>query len=254
MEYDRIFCFGCSWTHYKWPSWADIVRYSTDKPVYNWGLRGIGNVGIMHRIMECDLANKFTERDLILVQWSTWTREDRYLKNKWQAGGAIFHNNFYDKGFVNKYWSWNNDTIKNSTAILMTNKAYKLGYQFTFYPFPNDPDFDQMTFDRDNKLLKFWKSHLPNVDVFPNLELNTDFNGNCVDGHADVKAHLDFFNRFIKDKFNLNLGKKEMKLLILHDTISESLSKKQNLQDQDKIIKSIVEQFDPTINKETLGF
>ena len=140
MNFERVFCFGCSWTHYKWPTWADLCRYGTDKPVYNWGLRGIGNVGILHRMLEADLKHQFTDKDLILVQWSTWTREDRYI-DKWQAGGAVFNNNFYDKDFVKKYWSWNNDIIKNSTAIISANRMFNISYQYTFHPFPTEPDF-----------------------------------------------------------------------------------------------------------------
>ena len=253
MDYDRIFCFGCSWTHYKWPSWADMIRYATDKPVYNWGYRGIGNVGIMHRIMECDLANKFTERDKIIVQWSTWTREDRYLNNEWTAGGSVFFSKYYDKSFVKKYWSWNNDLIKNSTAILMANKAHNIDYQFTFYPVPDDPDFGYPA-DRDLNIHKLYKPQLPRIDIFPHKPSKNDFNGNGVDGHADIKAHLEFFNSKLKGKWGLDLGRKELELAVLHEAVSANLHKTQNLQVQDKIMAPIIEKFDPTINKKTLGF
>lgn len=78
MNIDRIFTFGCSWTRHWWPTWSNVIRYSVNAPVFNWGLGRIGNVGIFHRLVECDLKNKFTDRDLILVQWSLWTREDRF--------------------------------------------------------------------------------------------------------------------------------------------------------------------------------
>ena len=58
MKYDRIFTFGCSWTRYVWPTWADIIKYTDQKPeVHNWGKPGIGNVGILYRMIECDLKN-----------------------------------------------------------------------------------------------------------------------------------------------------------------------------------------------------
>lgn len=251
MDFERVFCFGCSWTHYKWPTWADICRYSTDKPVYNWGLRGIGNVGIFHRLVEANLKHQFTDRDLILVQWTTWTREDRYFKN-WEAGGAVFNNGFYDKKFVDKYWSWNNDIIKNATAIISANAMFKIGYQFTFYPFPVTPDFNYVDPNTNKTLLDFYRQNLPEVPVFPS-NINTDFNNTCLDGHADVQAHLNFFKTNIAP-LGFDAQKEEMRLAVLHDTISQKLNTRQSHEQQWAIIKETVEKFDKTINGPTLGF
>lgn len=252
MKYDRVFCFGCSWTHYKWPTWADIARYSTDIPVYNWGLRGIGNVGILHRMVEADLKHQFTDRDLILVQWTTWTREDRFIK-KWEAGGSVFNNGFYDKAFVKKYWHWNNDIIKNATAIISANKMFNIGFQFTFHPFPLTPDFNQVADGVNDDLLMLYQTNLPGIITFPQ-NLNTDFSGNCRDGHADVRAHLEFFNKNIKNQFEFELSNKELGLAILHDVLSNKLSKDQSYDTQWKIIKEEVHKFDNTIDGPTLGY
>lgn len=251
MEFERVFCFGCSWTHYKWPTWADICKYGTDRPVYNWGLRGIGNVGILHRMIEADLQHKFTEKDLILVQWSTWTREDRFI-NKWEAGGSVFNNNFYDKTFVKKYWSWNNDIIKNATAIISANKIFKISYQFTFHPFPLEPDFGVVDDRTNSKILSLYRKNLPKIPIFPQ-DLNTDFNNTCIDGHADIGAHLAFFEQNI-ETLGFDISKKRMSLLVLHDVIAHQLNKQQTFDQQDKIIKSNVQQFDKTIDGPTLGF
>lgn len=252
MKYDRIFIFGCSWTNYKWPTWADIIRYSTDTPVENWGLEGIGNVAILHRMVECDLKNKFTDRDLILVQWSTWTREDRYF-DKWSQGGCVFNHGFYEKKFVDRYWSWNNDVIKNATAIISANRMFNIGYQYTFYNYPWQPDFGMKADNPNKEMHQFYHKNLPALDCFPN-DANTDFGGNCVDGHADIAAHLLFFDNNIKDKFGFELSPaSRIKLAVLQDMIAKSLDKKQSREHQFEIIKRLVDQFDPN-NQLILGF
>lgn len=251
MDFERVFCFGCSWTHYKWPTWADLCRYGTDKPVYNWGLRGIGNVGILHRMLEADLKHQFTDKDLILVQWTTWTREDRYI-NKWQAGGAVFNNDLYDKEFIKKYWSWNNDIIKNSTAIISANRMFNIAYQYTFHPFPTEPDFgfnDPLT---KKEILALYRNSLPSIPIFPQ-SLNTDFEGNCLDGHADINAHLKFFDQNIKP-LGFDLKENYLRLAVLHDSIAQQLDKKQSHNYQWAVIKELVSKFDKTIDGPTLGF
>jgi hypothetical protein len=51
MKFKRAFLFGCSYTEYKWPTWANILKKDLDIPVYNWGLSGLGNVGLHCRMV-----------------------------------------------------------------------------------------------------------------------------------------------------------------------------------------------------------
>ena len=223
MKYNRVFTFGCSWTRYIWPMWADIFRYTDQAPmVYNWGRPGIGNVGIFYRMIECDLKNKFTDSDLIVVQWSSWTREDRYM-NKWETYGNVFNSSFYDKEFIKKYWSWNNDVIKNTSCIIAANKMFNIGYQFNMTPFLQNEKEDTVGPEL-SKLNKGWHAihtnALPTLDTFPN-HLNTFFNGNTQDPHPDIKLGVLFFNDYIKDKFGFTLEKHESNILTAYDSMSK---------------------------------
>jgi hypothetical protein len=251
---ERIFIFGCSFTSFRWPTWADMIRYSTDKPFYNYGQMGIGNVAIMHKMVEADLKFKFTDKDIIISQWSTWTREDRYT-DSWNGGGCVFYNPLYGDDFCKKWWNWNNDIVKNSTAMISANKMFDIDYQFTFYGIPNSPDFDKDAGVVNREMQDLYKKSIPNMDVFP-IQVNTNFEGNCHDGHGDINSHLHFFNYFIKEKIGVELPlEKEKELINLHHTISNSLDMKtQNYGDQMEIIKQIVHEFDPTINKGHFGF
>lgn len=239
-KYNRIFTFGCSWTLYIWPTWADIIRYTDQSPhVYNWGMPGIGNVGIFYRMIECDLKHKFTENDLIIVQWSSWTREDRFT-NEWEVYGNIFNNHYYDDKFIKKYWSWNNDVIKNSSCILAANKMFDIGYQFNMMPnlyaegdciLPNE-DWHKLYFDA-----------LPNLDSFPKNYFY--FKGKLKhDGHPDIKNHLNFFNNNIKDRFGFTLEKNEDIILQMYDSLVQNLNPLMDRNSAEELIIKKVKQFD----------
>jgi hypothetical protein len=73
----RLFVFGCSFTNYSWPSWADLLGLEFEH-YENWGLAGIGNRAIAERVAECHARNTITESDTVIVQWSSHIRHDWY--------------------------------------------------------------------------------------------------------------------------------------------------------------------------------
>lgn len=51
---DRLYTFGCSYTSWNWPTWADIM--SLEANYYeNWGHAGLGNRAIAERVAECNI-------------------------------------------------------------------------------------------------------------------------------------------------------------------------------------------------------
>lgn len=251
MKYNRIFIFGCSWSKYHWPTWADIVRYSTDIPVYNHAMSGIGNVGIHHNIVLADLHYKFTDDDLIIVQWTSWTREDYYVHGNWQCGGNIFNNPHYNSEYLKKHWNWENDVVKNTSAILSASKAFNIKYQFNMMP------FFEKEIDRDDlrglfpvtPMTKFLTDHLPTLDTFPN-GINTRFRGATQDPHPDIAAHLYFFNNYIKPKFNFLSFDKESEILELYETISTTINPNMEYSKVATLIKPLVQQFDKDFRRD----
>ena len=121
MTYKRIFTFGCSYTEFIWPTWADIIGHDLNLPYENWGHAGTGNVYIAIKMLECDLKNKFTDTDLILVNWSSWHREDRMYPGGdiWASGGNVFNNEHYPVKFLKKYYSEYNDIVKTHLYPVM---------------------------------------------------------------------------------------------------------------------------------------
>jgi hypothetical protein len=109
----RVFAFGCSYTAYSYPTWADLLRLDFDH-VENWGLPGIGNRAIAERVAECHVKNKITKDDIVIVQWSSHLRNDWYSSTPhidrfpgWRTYGSIFnyHNaNLYDKKWIDVFF------------------------------------------------------------------------------------------------------------------------------------------------------
>jgi len=92
----RFFAFGCSFTAYSWPTWADLLSVGYSE-YYNYGIAGIGNRAIAERIAEAHATHNFTKDDLVIVQWSTHLRNDWYNPKivdargvAWQTAGSLF--------------------------------------------------------------------------------------------------------------------------------------------------------------------
>ena len=46
--YSRFFAFGCSFTSYYWPTWADIIGQEFSDRYYNLAMCGAGNEFMFH--------------------------------------------------------------------------------------------------------------------------------------------------------------------------------------------------------------
>lgn len=130
MENKRFFAFGCSFTNYAWPTWADILgRQYTE--YYNYGQYGAGNMFIFNALMEADQHHKFTKDDLIIVQWSCSSREDRYKDGKWQTPGGVA--NFYKPKDFLKYFDFRGFVIRDLALIKASKKFLdSLGCEYYF--------------------------------------------------------------------------------------------------------------------------
>jgi len=104
----RLFTFGCSYTSYAWPTWADLIGIDFDFS-RNWGLSGIGNRAIAERVAEANVRYKFTEDDTVIVQWSSHLRNDWFHMHSlperiahWKTSGSVF--NYLNEKLYGKKW------------------------------------------------------------------------------------------------------------------------------------------------------
>jgi hypothetical protein len=124
----RLFTFGCSYTWFMWPTWADLLSVEYDY-FENWGLVGLGNRAIAERIAECHAKHKFTKDDTIVVQWSTTLRHDWHSDRPivtlagWQTSGNAFSETnikFYKDDWYSKFFSEKSWTMHTLNSIFLT--------------------------------------------------------------------------------------------------------------------------------------
>ena len=88
--YSTLYTFGCSFTQYKWPTWADYLHAGgLAKHYENWGLPGGSNDFIFHSVMEC--LDKITNKDIVCVMWSQPHRISDYNDEQgWDMPGNAY--------------------------------------------------------------------------------------------------------------------------------------------------------------------
>lgn len=117
--YERVFAFGCSFTKYMYPTWADIIANELpNSEYYNFGTIGSGNLLISNRIAQANSKFKFTKSDLVLIMFTTACREDRYISGKWVSPGNVYiQRGWYDKNFVKNYCDPGGFLVRDSGII-----------------------------------------------------------------------------------------------------------------------------------------
>ena len=193
-KYKRFFVFGCSFTAYKWPTWADIL--STEMPdaeFYNFGRPGAGNLFISNQVVESNQRYKFDNNDLVIVLWSTMCREDRYINNWWSTPGNIYTQNIYNKEFVSKYSDTKGYLIRDMALIALTTTYLKYSdadaITLTSVPY----DYQQDPADNSvNEVLSLYKDI---INETPQSMLESVLNNEWVCGHYYYSSNHP------KDKF-----------------------------------------------------
>ena len=204
-QYNRFYAFGCSYTDYIWPTWANIIARDTGLPSLNLGMSGAGNVYIHHKMVEAKIKESINDDDLVIVNWSSWHREDRVnLDGNWTLGGNIFNNNSnYDKRFLKKHYSIYNDIVKNATAIISGNYAMKVAYQSHMIDYENMveyPGLNQLHTDKLSTRYSYFNNALPEKKIFHSDD-QTFFNKTLkgYDHHPDILGHLGHVKQIYND-------------------------------------------------------
>ena len=207
--YNRVFTFGCSFTKFEWPTWADIIAHDLNIESYNYGLSGIGNVGIAHRLLQADLRHNFKDTDLILIVWTGWTREDRY-HNTWLAAGNVFNNPYYDKKFCKKHYHLSDCIIKNSHAIITSNRLIDINFQGHMNRFKTKYISNQT----EQYLYNFYNPYINWNNIFEKPGIYSTYN---FDNHPSINSHIEYVKQIIYPTLNFSLNQKTIsKYIELH--------------------------------------
>lgn len=215
----RFFAFGCSYTDYVWPTWADIIGVNFD--VYeNYGRGGASNLYILQKFLEANDTYKFNENDFIVVMFTGFGRFSYFKNGKMQTDGEI-RSYFYntqkmgtpdesigkfidggvwseDLGVTNSFISAN--TIKNLLTYI--NCSYELHLSIDNTHFIKEPHrfflaeeslyFAERFYDVldvKTSVDEFLKSTYSNDDYYV-------FGDNGRDGHPTIQMHADYAKKY----------------------------------------------------------
>ena len=218
----RVFAFGCSFTEFGWPTWSDIIGNSFNQhgyDYYNFGNSGSGNYYILSSLFLADKKYKFTDRDIIMVMWTSWNREDRYmmeyhwnpaLRGQWTKEGNILSAMYDSRTFTEdfaRYWSIENDIIKNISSIEIANKLYNINFQSQIPSYESAPSDSRWSKDSDlgdriyreyinlDAQTNSWKKTFDKYNGLTPDEYRVEDYVKTVakrDGHPVPAAHMDF--------------------------------------------------------------
>lgn len=212
-KYKRFFVFGCSFTKWRWPTWADILQMQMPNvEVYNAGRGGAGNLYISSQYSLYNNKYKFVDTDLIAIMWTTYYREDRYLKRNWVTPGNMFTQGFYDQDYIDKYADTRGYLIRdlgiidNTTNALKSAKHDSLALMSVPAKYESDDDIEDVLYLYNDVTKQYpksffehqgkWKSghyyYHPGFDKGPAKGINDPHDRNYEDYHPNTMAHYDY--------------------------------------------------------------
>lgn len=185
-KYNRVFIFGCSFTNYIWPTWANILHFETNPgtTAYNYGAAGGGNLFILCQMMAANQKHTFQQGDLILTMWSTFCREDRYIGHRWEVPGNLWTQNFYDEQFLQKYACAKGYTVRDLALISAGTDFMKNSSADAFAFLSVPPDWDRQ-FNKIHDFDNVLDLYQDLISSYPQVmyESVKDGHGGWVNGH-----------------------------------------------------------------------
>ena len=106
MNEKKLVTFGCSFTDFSWPTWADWMGTSYPE-YYNFGSGGSGNKFIFHKFMEALNNGLITKDTDVVIQWTSCLRYDLIPRGQkqYKGLGSVIHSGNYSTEFTSKYFN-----------------------------------------------------------------------------------------------------------------------------------------------------
>jgi len=212
----RLFTFGCSFTSYSWPTWADIVGQEFDQ-FQNWGRTGAGNSFIFHSVVECNKRQNLNKHDTVIIMWTGICREDRYTKKRgWITPGSIYNQFEYPQEYVEKFVDYTGCLLRDLSyvsAVRQMLDAIGCTYYFlSMTPFDIYDDGRGWRFDIDSRILDLYHDDFALVreSVYSAVFANDWYSRPGFLNHREVKKQFGAWHRegwptwedFVEQKFD----------------------------------------------------
>ena len=130
--YNKLYTFGCSFTIYKWPTWADYLHVGgLAKDYSNWALPGGSNDFILHSFTECISRHKITDKDIVCIMWSQPARIADFTNDTgWDMPGNAY---FYQPKERAKYLHEDKTALENHSYFKAVSTILQgIGCDFYF--------------------------------------------------------------------------------------------------------------------------
>jgi hypothetical protein len=222
---NRVFTFGCSFTAFRWPTWADFLIHhfeSNGLKGVNWGKHASSNQYSFIKFMEMNAKFKFNKDDLIIFCWTSICREDRYISGRgWETTGNVLTQNVYPKEFNEKWVDPIHYYFRDCAMISAVKTILEsIGCKYHFFSMnkleEDENDANKIT-EQTNKIIEYYgddmKMHSISVMDFMKRDLKRIgpevyygenkqiFN----EQHPTPKEHFSYLTEFILPKFNIDL-------------------------------------------------
>ncbi len=208
----RFFAFGCSYTSYCYPTWADYIGVGYDQ-YYNFGHAGCSNTFMMNRFIEAHDKLKFNKNtDTVFVMLTGFGRFSYIGPNEpnWQTHGDLYSYCANTKDPVLSFFSekiWSDDfavhqswiaykTIKSILLDLNVPHKFLMGIDNSLYR----DDIKNLS----QRARRFSNEIYQGLDIARSLDewKNLEGNGDSpywediaqIDGHPSHKAHFKFMS------------------------------------------------------------
>jgi len=215
----RFFAFGCSFTRWAFPTWADYLAVGLNsKEYYNYAKEGASNQYILYMLGEALENQKITENDYVAVMFTTHARYSFYKPDSgWITNGDVL--NGYPRGdechplYQEKYkyldehfWSPEFGLQQSWHSAFIVKKLLEtLNIKHTLLQGPANSEifYNRIT---DQQLALMYENKFNAIVNYPeNLELFQAQHKNNVriswkggsenDGHPTTEIHFDYFKR-----------------------------------------------------------
>lgn len=239
----RLFVFGCSFTQYRWPTWANIIAYDLNIPFYNYGRPGAGNYFIFNMLMQADADYQFNQDDLIIICWTNVAREDRYKNGNWVTPGNIYTQQAFDQKYVQEWADPVSYLIRDFAFIKASWELLdKRACQFHFLKMIDFSQVDQWAataHDVSDELTKKYEYYLSKVapsfykvlwNNSTTVQLRSEdekYDSKFTDGHPTVKDALNYLQGVFDHEFKQQtIDTVNTSERLLENTIRENIQKK----------------------------
>ncbi len=194
----RFFAIGCSFTNHTWPTYANLIAHELDIPSYNLGKGAAGNVYIANMVSQCDSVYDFNEDDLVIVQFSSLFREDKYLDNQW-----VTYKNYASQDYITRCMQDDHLLLRDTSSIYLVDALLKhKKCQYHLLSLDNIPKMNIM----DTNILPSFLKTLWYDDYATKLHFNKSIHKSFDDMHPTVEEGLEFLHKTFEYNWSKDLS------------------------------------------------